>query len=160
MGSTVAAEVTATPVQASGKPAPPSAHVAAQRLAVAASAAQSRPAIAQLAAPPGPAPTTSSSAIAFAEGRGAPSGVQREIRFAPMPGVAPPTTTGGNETVVRRTLTDAGSPPATNGSAPFSPREELSTSAVLDRVDEMMSQLEERILEELERRGGRFMGYF
>ena len=38
--------------------------------------------------------------------------------------------------------------------------DELSTTALLDRVDEMMSQLEERILEELERRGGRFTGYF
>ena len=36
----------------------------------------------------------------------------------------------------------------------------LSTTALLDRVDEMMSRLEERILEELERRGGRFTGYF
>jgi hypothetical protein len=152
--------VTATPAQAGAKPAPPSTHVAAQRLAVAASAAHSRTAIAQRAALPTPAPTASSSAVIFAEGPAAPQGVQRQIRFAPMPGAAPPTVTGGSETVVRRTMTDAGSPPATNGSVPPSIREELSTSAVLDRVDEMMSQLEERILEELERRGGRFMGYF
>lgn len=36
----------------------------------------------------------------------------------------------------------------------------LSTTEVLDRVDEMMAHLEERILEELERRGGRFTGTF
>jgi hypothetical protein len=36
----------------------------------------------------------------------------------------------------------------------------MSSTALLDRVDEMMNQLEERILEELERRGGRFTGYF
>jgi hypothetical protein len=35
-----------------------------------------------------------------------------------------------------------------------------NTTAVLDRVDEMMAHLEERILEELERRGGRFTGSF
>jgi hypothetical protein len=35
-----------------------------------------------------------------------------------------------------------------------------STTEVLDRVDEMMAHLEERILEELERRGGRFTGTF
>jgi hypothetical protein len=77
-----------------------------------------------------------------------------------MLGAAPSALPGGSEAVVRRTVTDAASLPPANGSAPSSIREELSTSAVLDRVDEMMSQLEERILEELERRGGRFMGYF
>ncbi len=35
-----------------------------------------------------------------------------------------------------------------------------TTTSVLDRVDAMMAQLEERILEELERRGGRFTGSF
>jgi len=48
------------------------------------------------------------------------------------------------------------------GTTPMNPiaDDALSTTALLDRVDEMMSQLQERILEELERRGGRFTGYF
>jgi beta-mannanase len=77
---------------------------------------------------------------------------------------------------VRREITTAAETVAANGqhsmplplaAAPSTPaaserttNETMSSTALLDRVDEMMSRLEERILEELERRGGRFTGYF
>ena len=83
----------------------------------------------------------------------APVAAQR--RATPAATVVPAATAGlvdghGSSPRAQRTV----------GVDPVPAREELSTSAVLDRVDEMMGQLEERILEELERRGGRFTGYF
>ena len=97
--------------------------------------------------------------------------VQREVQPSPaVPVPLPATEAVAGETVRRFTTPPAAPPPvlATNGtdqgasgSAGTSATEDaLSTTALLDRVDEMMGQLEERILEELERRGGRFTGYF
>jgi hypothetical protein len=80
--------------------------------------------------------------------------VQREIRFAP------PSTPGPGETTARRDVVNTVAAWPANGDSAPGVGQVLSTSALLDRVDEMIGQLEERILEELERRGGRFTGYF
>jgi hypothetical protein len=67
------------------------------------------------------------------------------------------TTGGGNGADVEHAVSDNGHDRSRqSGGGPRMP----STTEVLDRVDEMMAHLEERILEELERRGGRFTGTF
>ena len=104
--------------------------------------------------------------------------VQRAIDLANPPTVAvavvpTPPAANNSEQTVRRFVTSGGAdqdpdpflPASGPNSAPTdhgttTATNPPSTTAVLDRVDEMMAQLEERILEELERRGGRFTGSF
>ncbi|MGH9226704.1 MAG: hypothetical protein ACRD2W_23605, partial [Acidimicrobiales bacterium] len=86
----------------------------------------------------------------------------------PPAGAAPitsPTVQRSVEPTVRRaeTATDTSSvitpPVSTNGSTAGTGTDG-SPTALADRIDELMAELEERVLIELERRGGRFAGYF
>jgi hypothetical protein len=75
------------------------------------------------------------------------------------------TTPGGNGTLDGVSPTDRenginGNGNGHGGTQAGGATRQPSTTEVLDRVDEMMAHLEERILEELERRGGRFTGSF
>ncbi|MFN2608123.1 MAG: hypothetical protein ABR511_09540 [Acidimicrobiales bacterium] len=73
----------------------------------------------------------------------------------PATGASPtPTGTGG-----AATTTGAASGGATNAATPTTAASP-TTSEVLDRFDEMVDRLEERVLAEIERRGGRFAGMF
>jgi hypothetical protein len=133
-----------------------------------------------LLASPGTDPSSAGSTGNGSAGNAA--AVQRAIVLAgasAAAATAPPplaTSHNGERTVRRFVIPDATSDPApslpTAESAPertdratatataTAAADPPSTTAVLDRVDEMMAQLEERILEELERRGGRFTGTF
>ena len=75
--------------------------------------------------------------------------IQREVGLVDSPSL--PATHNGNGN---------GHGNGDSGTDPSAAPALQTTTSVLDRVDAMMAQLEERILEELERRGGRFTGSF
>ena len=101
--------------------------------------------------------------------------VQRAMEFVTPPTAdapTPPWPGQGEPLVVQRFSSEEGSAGTDVLPVPASPPRQPavaepsvaadtdSTTALLDRVEEMVAQIEERILEELERRGGRFAGYF
>jgi hypothetical protein len=105
-------------------------------------------------APAGEAPARPSPYVASTDV--APVAVQRAAG-RPIPTTAREVAAGNGNRPGAQTPAALATPP---GRPRPSTGETLSTTALLDRVDEMMGQLQERILEELERRGGRFTGYF
>jgi hypothetical protein len=131
--------------------------------------------------PPSHPPVRGPVVVAAGQGGGQePAAVQRAVveatspavavaSPAPLPALAIPI--ANQPTIVRRftgdpstSATELDPMPSASGTAtdlpPSGAAERDSTTALLDRVDEMMARLEERILEELERRGGRFAGLF
>ena len=107
---------------------------------------------------PAPKPPTATGAAAVAT---ATAGTQPALQRSVEPTVRRATTS----TDPTLSSTAASTAAWSNGSAPHSTntpnqaRPETST-ALADRIDELLEQLEERVLIELERRGGRFAGYF
>lgn len=114
------------------------------------------------AAAPGAGPPSVSTASAGAvvptsSAASAPSTTaQRELASVPSGLLPTPTASIGSRTGANGA--DAPLGPASSDAPPSGGGD--STTILLDHVDELMTRLEERVLEELERRGGRFAGLF
>jgi hypothetical protein len=111
-------------------------------------------------------PTISAAELA-AQLMAAPAGVQRRSGGAVLGGHrARPTIDTGAAASGGPATTPAApgpsgspsSPPATGGGAPFAASASPNSSAFVDAFDELLARLEDRVIMELERRGGRFRG--